>query len=246
MVALEAEPLEAVMGPELGGRRSAAHHEPRGPLPDEDPRSGPGRGRGGVHRRRVEHPGCAESVGVGFHPGAAPHHPPVRRGRAGCRRRCVGRQPAAEQRPGDPGGGRRARFPTVTKRIRIEHWVVAERQGQVAADIILGADTVYADVPFFWSVHFDVRIRFVGYAGGHDERNHRWRSGSDGAVSSAARARSWRWRPWAGTASPSKRNLPLKRATRSRWSAWPLDESGRERLPETNSVGGPRRARTLS
>ena len=72
--------------------------------------------------------------------------------------------------------------PTVDDRIRIEHWVVAERQGQVAADVILGDDTSYSDAPFFWSVHFDVRIRFVGYAGGHEERTIVGDLRSDGAV----------------------------------------------------------------
>lgn len=72
-----------------------------------------------------------------------------------------------------------ARFPDAhsTMRIRIEHWMVAERQGQVAARNILGQLVRFDDVPFFWSAHYDALT--IGYTG-HAET---WeRTKTDGSI----------------------------------------------------------------
>ena len=48
--------------------------------------------------------------------------------------------------------------------IRIEHWVVAQRQGQTPARDMLGKREPFAARPFFWSQHYDTLIAYVGHA----------------------------------------------------------------------------------
>jgi NADPH-dependent 2,4-dienoyl-CoA reductase/sulfur reductase-like enzyme/nitrite reductase/ring-hydroxylating ferredoxin subunit len=79
-----------------------------------------------------------------------------------------GRQNLAD---GVYAAGDLVRFPDwrTNEPIRIEHWRVAQEQGQVAARNMVGRPTRFRSAPFFWTNQYFVITAYVGFADGWDE-----------------------------------------------------------------------------
>ena len=166
VVAPDARPLETTLGPELGDLVRARHeahgvtfHLGRRPAAIED--------RAVVLDDGTRLAADLVVTGVGVRPRTA-------LAEAAGLTTDNGVLVDARLEPAPPGifaAGDIARFPYPLAgggAVRIEHWVVAARQGQLAARNMLGAGLRYDHAPFFWSRHFDLAIDYVGHAGAWD------------------------------------------------------------------------------
>jgi NADPH-dependent 2,4-dienoyl-CoA reductase/sulfur reductase-like enzyme len=139
VVGLDARPLERALGPEVGDFVRALH----------------------------------EAHGVVFHlgqtvmaVGVRPNTLLAERGGLAVDRGVVVDAFLETSAPGVYAAGDVARYPDPHsgQRVRIEHWVVAERQGRAAGRNLVGLSEPFESVPFFWSQHYDVTLNCVGHA----------------------------------------------------------------------------------
>lgn len=60
--------------------------------------------------------------------------------------------------------------PVLGYRVRVEHWATALNQPAVAATALLGADTEYTELPYFYSDQYDLGCEYIGHAPAADDR----------------------------------------------------------------------------
>jgi apoptosis-inducing factor 3 len=161
VVAPDALPLERVMGPELGAFIQKLHEE-NGVVFHLQQKAREVAGGAVIleNGERLEPDFVVAGIGV------RPNLELAERARLKIDRGVLVDQRLQTSAPDVYAAGDIARWPDphTGEPIRVEHWVVAQRQGQAAANSILDQAQRFDAVPFFWSQHYDVPINYVGHA----------------------------------------------------------------------------------